>query len=602
MKVIKKLITGIFTLTMVFGFMTAKQSFSVSAESTSTTPLIIDDASIDMLDNWDYTVDANNNIIINKYKGKSSKVVVPSAILGKKVVCIGKRSFANCVIREIVIPEGITEIGDEAFWGCCGLKEVKLPESLATIREGAFQKSSVQTINIPGRVKSISKNAFANSQLSKITISEGVVNIQEGAFLYCSKLIDINLPSTIKTIKKDSFNGTNLQMIDIPNGVSSIDERAFAYTPIEYVITHEGLTEIGQEAFAYCKNLCAITFPEGLKKISDNAFMKSGIIKAVIPKSVTYIGANVYLDSKIEQLIIKGKPDLASNAFVDCKNLENITMDPEFRFNGSVFNGCTSLYRINDHIINGIGYKDVPFISTLIKEFVLNNFRTANEIKFINEYVKNQTHYIVTQIIKDDMSDIEKVVAVQKWICEKVSYNSKDIYNPSNFVDSSVFLNDLSVCDGYARATALLLQEAGIEAYYVGSSNHAWNIVKIGNHYFHIDVTYADSFGNEIVYNRFLKNDTKNYGYNGTWKLYKPSSLYNYSENTSLPECPYMLGDVDMNGTVDNGDYNYICKYLNGKIKIADGDKILADVNYDGKITQNDAQILKTNIKNGFYE
>src|SRR5574344_1658282 len=46
----------------------------------------------------------------------------------------------------------------------------------------------------------------------------------------------------------------------------------------------------------------------------------------------------------------------------------------------------------------------------------------------------------------------EKVVAVQKWICEKVSYNSKDIYNPSNFVDSSVFLNDLSVCDGYARA------------------------------------------------------------------------------------------------------------------------------------------------------
>ena len=502
----KKIIAGILSLTMVFGLVAAKQNFGVSAASTSSTSVSSSDTTKNIDSNWEYSVDANGRIMINRYKGTSRNVVVPSYINGRKVVRIGTRAFASCYIYDVVIPEGVLVIGNEAFWGCFGLKEVKLPNSITTIREGAFMKSSVETINIPSKVTSIGKNAFKDSWLSKITISEGLMNIKEGAFENCTKLKEINLPSSLQTIGTKAFYGSKLEYIKIPSGVSTIGDYAFAYTPVGYVVMPKGVTKIGVFSFAYCGNLCEIALPDGLNTISDYAFYKSDIRRAIIPSSVTYIGSKAYTASDIETLVIKGRPKFAPDAFVDCKYLKNLTMDLNFKFNGSIFNGCTAINRINNYLTNGIGSKGVPFFNSPIKQFIFNNFKTASNVGFIDTYVKEQAKYIVAQITTKDMSQVQKAVAIQKWICEKTEYNHKDVWAPSGFVDSSVFLNDLTVCNGYARATALLLQAAGLEAYFVNNGIHAWNIVKItfifciSGHLLYVSFNKCDFFIRKTVF------------------------------------------------------------------------------------------------------
>lgn len=60
-------------------------------------------------------------------------------------------------------------------------------------------------------------------------------------------------------------------------------------------------------------------------------------------------------------------------------------------------------------------------------------------------------------------------------------------------------MNDSTICEGYAKGYNLLLKAAGIESFYVHSNSHAWNIVKLGNQYFHVDTTWMTEI-------RFLMN------------------------------------------------------------------------------------------------
>lgn len=601
MKALKKLIAGIFALTIVFAMMTAKGSMRVSADTVADNKAaIVMMAEEDSYD-WDYTEDSNGEITILRYAGDSERICVPSEIGGKKVRTIGDNTFDSCIIREITVPEGITAIGDGAFRGVCGLKEVKLPESIKFIGEGAFEKSSVEKINIPASVKTISRGTFENSCISEIEFCEGLSIICDDAFSGCGKLVSCELPQTVTYIGTGAFRDSAIEIMNIPMGVTDITESAFEGSALSYIVIPETVEAIRPRAFSRCHEIRAVTFPSSLVSIGNGAFEYSGIVKAEIPAGVEYIGTGVYLGSNIEELTLKGMPEMANGAFSFCTKLRNINIDAEAEFDGSVFNGCLNLMKVNDFTVSGKGSKGQPFFNGVVKDFVLRNFRGSNDVGFMNAYLMDEIHYIISQTVTDDMSDVEKIAALQKWVCDKVAYNWDDYTASSNFGDSSIFLNDYTVCDGYARGMALLLQEAGFEVYYVANDIHAWDVVKVGDHYFHIDATYADAFSKGISYKRFFSNDKRNFTYNNYWELEKPSSLYSYEADTELPKSVYSSGDVNMDGSVDDADYEYLCMYLNGDIEIAKGDEILADVDFDGDITENDAKTLLYNIENYIY-
>ena len=93
-------------------------------------------------------------------------------------------------VKKVVIQEGVTSIGNSAFYNCSNLKSIEIPEGVTSIGYYAFQNcSNLASIEIPSSVTSIGSGAFyACTSLTSITIPDNVTSIGDYAFGYCSSL------------------------------------------------------------------------------------------------------------------------------------------------------------------------------------------------------------------------------------------------------------------------------------------------------------------------------------------------------------------------------------------------------------------------------
>ena len=110
-------------------------------------------------------------------------------------------------IKKIVIENGVTNIGNNAFFSCSGLTSITIPNSVTSIGECAFCGCRGMTsITIPNSVKSIGDGAFQNcSGLTSITIPNSVKTIGEGAFYQCSGLTSITMGNSVMSIGSVAF-------------------------------------------------------------------------------------------------------------------------------------------------------------------------------------------------------------------------------------------------------------------------------------------------------------------------------------------------------------------------------------------------------------
>lgn len=129
-----------------------------------------------------------------------------------------------------------------------------------------------------------------------------------------------------------------------------------------------------------------------------------------------------------------------------------------------------------------------------------------------------------------------------------------------------------------------MLQAAGIESYVISGSvinsgTHAWNVIKLNNHYFQSDVCWDDTSGN---YDYFLRCDSDLMN-ERTGNIYIPSSIYSYVRE-DRPECLYAMGDINMDSSFDFMDISVLIDHLVKKSEIENDNLVLADVNYDGSV------------------
>ena len=212
------------------------------------------------------------------------------------IVLNGKLLRSGNQSESVVIPDGITEIGVQAFSGCTQLKSVVIPEGVKVIGQFAFfDCTSLVSVSIPQSVKTIDSGAFSGcSRLAFIELPEGLEEI-DGAFGDCKELKSIVIPNGITRI--GGFHGcSNLSSVTIPNSVKEIEGQAFRdCSNLTSIVIPESVETIGYEAFRNCSNLTSISIPKGMKKIEREAFFGcANLTSIVIPESVEIIDNDAF--------------------------------------------------------------------------------------------------------------------------------------------------------------------------------------------------------------------------------------------------------------------------------------------------------------------
>ena len=281
-------------------------------------------------------------------------------------------------IKNIIIENGVKNIGQYAFLSCSNLVSITIPNSVTGIGESAFSRcSSLTSITIPNSVTVIGKSAFSDcSSLTSITSPNSVTGIGESAFSGCSSLTSITIPNNVTVIGKSAFWGcSSLTSITIPNSVADIGESAFrGCSSLTSITIPESVNIIGSGAFFDCNNLTNLvynaknatlsqignystnSFPTSVKSVTIGEEVESiplyflvknkNITSVTIPNNVTSIGSYAFYQcSGLTSVTISNSvTSIGMYAFSNCSGLTSITIPNSVTIIFErAFKGCSSL-------------------------------------------------------------------------------------------------------------------------------------------------------------------------------------------------------------------------------------------------------------------
>ena len=233
------------------------------------------------------------------FLGSSLKEVVLPSTLTK----IGDRAFSGTKLTSVTLPKNVTDIGRRAFGDIDSLTSVVIPKNLIKGSEAFAGSKNLSTINFEEGITKIADSLFQGSGITSIKIPEGVTEIGSEAFLGTG-LKEVVLPSTLTKIGDRAFSGTKLTSVTLPKNVTDIGRRAFGdIDSLTSVVIPKNLIK-GSEAFAGSKNLSTINFEEGITKIADSLFQGSGITSIKIPEGVTEIGSEAFLGTGLKEVVL----------------------------------------------------------------------------------------------------------------------------------------------------------------------------------------------------------------------------------------------------------------------------------------------------------
>ena len=221
-------------------------------------------------------------------------------------------------VKKIIIEEGITRIGSNAFYRFSVLESVQISQGVTSIGERAFSNNrNLVNVDIPDSVVNIAISAFSSctklpetmiigkgncgdslawkvTKKGELTIS-GQGEIPDNTHPWLSgsiNIISIDIQEGVTSIGDYAFFECNkITSVKIPEGVTRIGEHSFSdCTSLESVEIPKSVTEIAGNAFLRCTKLENIIIPEGVRRIEDFAFFNTGITSVRIPKSVVFLG------------------------------------------------------------------------------------------------------------------------------------------------------------------------------------------------------------------------------------------------------------------------------------------------------------------------
>ena len=296
--------------------------------------------------------------------------------------------FRSLRIKTVTIRDGITRIGDYAFYSCSGLAKItslaEIPPVCGRKVFDGVNKTNCELIvpivsvvaykqargwkefsNISGDAvisgccgDSITwtlddlgnltlsgsgemwnyygDSPFKDSVIKTVTIGDGITSIGDEAFAYCSGLTELTLPSSVTSIGYAAFRGcSGLTKLTLPNSVTSIGWNAFrGCSSLTELTLPNSVTSIGTGAFAYCSGLTELILPNSVTSIGESAFSGcSGLEKIAVESGNSCYDSrdncNSIIDTETNTLI------------VGCKN--SVIPNSVTSIGDSAFYGCSGL-------------------------------------------------------------------------------------------------------------------------------------------------------------------------------------------------------------------------------------------------------------------
>ena len=333
-----------------------------------------------------------SNIYVVGFHGGRSRIVIPDAIEGHKVIAIADSAFAgNKSLTSIGFKSEIP-VGARAFENCVNLREVEF-DKITSIGAGAFKNCvKLESVVINNNISLVPKDAFNGcAALTTVTVTDGETDIEIGsrAFANCKSLKNVeflrNVDYSYNRGQRDWFTGSTVQRLRInnyelnPYGINAISlmfGKSGANTlsdvvlkelvidnldriPVEFCanlpltafeVKNINSTEINSRAFLNCKYLSKFAFPKAITAVYDSAFYNTAIT-AFNGSALTAIGNDAFgRCADLKTFTTAGNAllqEVGERAFAGCESLVSFTVPSGVtEFSLLMFENCTSLAEI----------------------------------------------------------------------------------------------------------------------------------------------------------------------------------------------------------------------------------------------------------------
>ena len=276
---------------------------------------------------------------------------VKDLVIPNSVTSIGEYAFHNCSgLTSVTIPNSVKSIGDEAFYRCDGLTSVHISDIVAWCNIDFLDNTSNPLYNAHHLY-------LDGEEVKDLVITNSVTNIGDNAFSGCSGLTSVTIPNSVKSIGGNAFSGcSGLTSVHISDIVAwcNIDFKNGSSNPLSYahhlylngeevkdLVIPNSVTNIGDNAFSGCSGLTSVTIPNSVKSIGGNAFSDcSGLTSVHISDIVAwcnidfldnasnplYNAHHLYLNGEeVKDLVIPNSvTSIGGLAFANCSKLLDV--------------------------------------------------------------------------------------------------------------------------------------------------------------------------------------------------------------------------------------------------------------------------------------
>lgn len=220
-----------------------------------------------------------------------------SVIIPNSVTVIEPVAFAfNLISNNVIIPDGVTSIGHEAFREN-SLTSIIIPDNVTFIGFEAFQENAIISVTLGNSVAVIEDDAFATNQIGSISFPSSLTTVGSRAF-FNNQLTNVTIPSTITTLENSVFRNNQLTSVTIENGLTTIPNDTFLNNQLQSVTIPDSVIIIGVGALEN-NALTSIIWNDNITGIGTDAFNNNQLTTITIPNSVTTIGVRAFRNNPL---------------------------------------------------------------------------------------------------------------------------------------------------------------------------------------------------------------------------------------------------------------------------------------------------------------